>query len=342
MPATDPAQLTADLIRCPSVTPTEGGALVLLESVLSRAGFDCTRVDRGGVSNLFARWGTRAHPKSFGFNGHTDVVPVGDEAAWTVDPFGAEIRGGIMYGRGATDMKSGVAAFVAAAVDFLRETPPEGAIVLTITGDEEGDAYVTPQGTVVRDTTSSAGGIILPIIFLLLVAAATLESRVDGVSSCPRGGDPNMRTNRRNAWSLALCAVGARELSFDPRYGTFFADDDPQLEDFEHAVGLHLENVAPLACQEGSPAGLRAAGTDHAGRHDRPELRRAPALRGQRPPRRRRAPRPSGAPRRRSRSARRGAAPGTVGPSDWATRDRRADSFFFFVARRRQDGVYPV
>ncbi len=140
MPATDPAQLTADLIRCPSVTPTEGGALVLLESVLSRAGFDCTRVDRGGVSNLFARWGTRAHPKSFGFNGHTDVVPVGDEAAWTVDPFGAEIRGGIMYGRGATDMKSGVAAFVAAAVDFLRETPPEGAIVLTITGDEEGDA----------------------------------------------------------------------------------------------------------------------------------------------------------------------------------------------------------
>ena len=82
MPATDPAQLTANLIRCPSVTPTEGGALVLLENLLSQAGFECARVDRGGISNLFARWGTRAHPKSFGFNGHTDVVPVGDEAAW--------------------------------------------------------------------------------------------------------------------------------------------------------------------------------------------------------------------------------------------------------------------
>ncbi|WP_171205244.1 succinyl-diaminopimelate desuccinylase [Ruegeria sp. HKCCA0235A] len=137
---TDPVQFTADLIRCPSVTPAEGGALVLLGSVLADAGFECTRVDRGGVSNLFARWGQKGHPRSFGFNGHTDVVPVGDEAAWTMQPFGAEIRDGVMYGRGATDMKSGVAAFAAAAIDFVRDTPPDGAIILTITGDEEGDA----------------------------------------------------------------------------------------------------------------------------------------------------------------------------------------------------------
>ncbi|WP_424831703.1 succinyl-diaminopimelate desuccinylase [Ruegeria sp.] len=137
---TDPVQLTADLIRCPSVTPDEGGALVLLEKFLSEAGFDCTRVDRGGIANLFARWGQKGHARSFGFNGHTDVVPVGDEAAWTVAPFGAEIRDGVMYGRGATDMKSGVAAFAAAAVEFVRDTPPDGAIILTITGDEEGDA----------------------------------------------------------------------------------------------------------------------------------------------------------------------------------------------------------
>ncbi|NDV54055.1 succinyl-diaminopimelate desuccinylase [Salipiger sp. PrR003] len=137
---TDPVQLTADLIRCPSVTPEEGGALVLLQGLLEAAGFACTRVDRGGVSNLFARWGEKGHASTFGFNGHTDVVPVGDLAAWTVDPFGAEVKDGIMYGRGATDMKSGVAAFAAAAVDFVKETPPEGAIVLTITGDEEGDA----------------------------------------------------------------------------------------------------------------------------------------------------------------------------------------------------------
>lgn len=140
MSTTDPIQLTADLIRCPSVTPNEGGALVLLEERLSAAGFECTRVDRGGVSNLFARWGDKGADKTFGFNGHTDVVPIGDEAAWTQAPFGAEIVDGIMYGRGATDMKSGVAAFAAAAIDFVTNTPPEGAVILTITGDEEGDA----------------------------------------------------------------------------------------------------------------------------------------------------------------------------------------------------------
>lgn len=140
MPATDPVALTAALIRCPSVTPEEGGALVLLKDLLTEAGFECHRVDRGDVSNLFARWGTRGHARTFGFNGHTDVVPVGDQAAWTTDPFGAEIKDGIMYGRGATDMKSGVAAFAAAAIDLVKTSPPEGAIILTVTGDEEGDA----------------------------------------------------------------------------------------------------------------------------------------------------------------------------------------------------------
>ena len=146
MPSTDPETLTAALVRCPSVTPEEGGALVHLETLLSAAGFACTRVDRGGVSNLFARWGRAGHPRTFGFNGHTDVVPIGNRADWSVDPFGAEVRDGYLYGRGATDMKSGVAAFVAAAVDFVTQTPPEdGALILAITGDEEGDAV---DGTV--------------------------------------------------------------------------------------------------------------------------------------------------------------------------------------------------
>ena len=140
MPHIDPVKLTSDLIRCPSVTPEEGGALVLLENLLSEGGFTCMRVDRGGISNLFARWGDKGARKTFGFNGHTDVVPVGDEAAWTHGPFSADIVEGIMYGRGATDMKSGVAAFAAAAIDFVTETPPDGAVILTITGDEEGDA----------------------------------------------------------------------------------------------------------------------------------------------------------------------------------------------------------
>lgn len=137
-PPVDPVVLTAELIRCPSVTPEEGGALQLLERLLAGAGFECTRVDRNGTPNLFARWGRRGANRTFGFNGHTDVVPVGDAGAWTHDPFGGEIHDGWLWGRGATDMKSGVAAFAAAAVDFVRENPPDGAIVLTITGDEEG------------------------------------------------------------------------------------------------------------------------------------------------------------------------------------------------------------
>jgi succinyl-diaminopimelate desuccinylase len=124
-------------VRCPSVTPIDGGALVLLDKLLSDAGFDCTRVDRGGICNLYARWGRKGANRTFGFNGHTDVVPLGDEAAWTMPPFGAEIEDGFLYGRGSTDMKSGVAAFAAAAIDFVQNTPPDGAVVLAITGDEE-------------------------------------------------------------------------------------------------------------------------------------------------------------------------------------------------------------
>ena len=134
----DPIALTADLVRCPSITPIEGGALQLLDKLLSEAGFETWRVDRNDTPNLYARWGVRGANKSFGFNGHTDVVPLGDEAAWTVDPFGGDIKDGILYGRGATDMKSGVAAFVAAAIDFVTDTPPDGAVIIAITGDEEG------------------------------------------------------------------------------------------------------------------------------------------------------------------------------------------------------------
>jgi len=140
MTPVDPVNLTARLVRCPSITPVEGGALVLLEDLLSDAGFECTRVDRNETSNLFARWGRKGANRSFGFNGHTDVVPLGDENAWTVDPFRAEIKDGFLWGRGSTDMKSGVAAFTAAAIDFVQDTPPDGAVILTITGDEEGDA----------------------------------------------------------------------------------------------------------------------------------------------------------------------------------------------------------
>lgn len=135
---TDPAALTAKLIQCPSVTPQEGGALGLLADLLQKAGFECHRVDRNGVPNLFARWGARDARLVFGFNGHTDVVPPGDLASWTHPPFSGHIEGGLIWGRGATDMKSAVAAFVAAAIDFTAEMPEDGALILMITGDEEG------------------------------------------------------------------------------------------------------------------------------------------------------------------------------------------------------------
>lgn len=140
MSGIDPVELTADLVRCPSVTPADAGALNILSDLLDGAGFEITWADRGGIRNLFARWGAKGHAQTFGFNGHTDVVPLGDEAAWSMPPFGAEIKDGVMYGRGTTDMKSGVAAFAAAAVDFVKDTPPDGALIIAITGDEEGDA----------------------------------------------------------------------------------------------------------------------------------------------------------------------------------------------------------
>ncbi|GAB4387253.1 succinyl-diaminopimelate desuccinylase [Albidovulum sp.] len=153
--AVDPVRLAADLVRCPSVTPREGGALALLERALAPAGFECRRIDRNGTCNLFARWGRKGAPRSFGFNGHTDVVPPGDEGAWSRPPFGGEIADGWLWGRGACDMKSGVAAFAAAAIDFVRATPPDGAVILAITGDEEGPAQ---DGTVaILDWMRDAG-----------------------------------------------------------------------------------------------------------------------------------------------------------------------------------------
>ncbi len=139
----DPVALTRQLVRCPSVTPTEGGALVLAADILTAAGFDCIRVDRNETPNLFARWG--AGGPVFGFNGHTDVVPPGNPDSWTDDPFGATLRDGRIWGRGTTDMKSGVAAFLTAATELVRTHPPKGSIIITLTGDEEA---VAADGTV--------------------------------------------------------------------------------------------------------------------------------------------------------------------------------------------------
>jgi succinyl-diaminopimelate desuccinylase len=133
----DPIALSQALIRQPTVNPCHDGAQDVLVEVLESLGFRTRRYHFEGVDNLYARIGTAA--PNFCFAGHTDVVPVGDAAGWTTDPFGAEIRNGILYGRGACDMKSGIAAFVVAAARFIADHgPPKGSISLLITGDEEG------------------------------------------------------------------------------------------------------------------------------------------------------------------------------------------------------------
>ncbi|WP_456386364.1 succinyl-diaminopimelate desuccinylase [Profundibacter sp.] len=190
----DPVQLTADLLRCPSVTPVEGGALVLLEALLTGAGFTCTRVDRGEVCNLFARWGGKTNGRTFGFNGHTDVVPVGDEAAWTQGPFSGVIIDGWLWGRGATDMKSGVAAFAAAAIDFVRDTPPDGSIVLAITGDEEGDAV---DGTVALLDWMQANG-------------EVMHACLVGEPTCPNEMGEMMKIGRRGSMTAYFTVKGVQ------------------------------------------------------------------------------------------------------------------------------------
>lgn len=146
----DPVKILQELIRCPSVTPNEAGVLKVLEDILEPAGFACTRLpfsdqDTPDVDNLFARVGSDGPHLCFA--GHVDVVPTGDAALWRDPPFEAVIRDGILYGRGACDMKGSVAAFAAAALDVVaaHNGNPPGSISFLITGDEEGPAI---NGTV--------------------------------------------------------------------------------------------------------------------------------------------------------------------------------------------------
>jgi succinyl-diaminopimelate desuccinylase len=146
----DAVSITRDLIRCPSVTPADAGALGVLENILKAAGFEVHRVTfsepgTADVENLYARIGTSAPHITFA--GHTDVVPPGDETAWSHGAFSGEITDGFLYGRGAVDMKGGIACSVAAALDYLadHDGKPKGSISFLITGDEEA---ISVNGTV--------------------------------------------------------------------------------------------------------------------------------------------------------------------------------------------------
>ncbi|NWH08148.1 MAG: succinyl-diaminopimelate desuccinylase [Alphaproteobacteria bacterium] len=193
----DPVTLAQALIRVPSVTPDTGPALDLLQRVLEGAGFACSRLPFSApgtpdVDNLYARIGTEA--PHFCFAGHLDVVPVGERAAWSVDPFGGEIVNGVLYGRGANDMKSAVAAFAVAAIRVLREGPVKGSISLLITGDEEGPSINGTQK--------------------MLKALAERGERlshclVGEPTSVARLGDM-IKIGRRGSFTGRLCVTGAQ------------------------------------------------------------------------------------------------------------------------------------
>ena len=250
----DPVELTRQLVRCRTVTPEEGGAIALLESTLREAGFDCFRADRGGVSNLVARWGEKAAARTFGFNGHADVVPPGDPETWSADPFAAEERDGWLYGRGAVDMKSGVAAFVSAAISIVQESPPEGAIIISITSDEEGEA--TDGTTAILDWMSANG-------------EAMTDCIVGEPTSVESLGD-TIKIGRRGSMSAHFTAIGLQGHTAYPdrarnpvhvlarlmdRYASHKLDDGT--EHFQPSTlavttmdtGNAATNVIPAACK---------------------------------------------------------------------------------------------
>lgn len=192
----DPVRLAQDLIRRPSVTPKDAGALAVLEQALTPMGFACRRLtfEQEGhdpVDNLYAKLGTDR--PNFCFAGHTDVVPPGDTAQWRNDPYEAAIVDGVLFGRGAADMKSAIAAFAAAVSRYLEAgEPPKGSISLLITGDEEGIAV---NGTV-------------KVLDWLKQNGETLDHCIVGEpTSAARAGDI-LKIGRRGSMNFRLTVTG--------------------------------------------------------------------------------------------------------------------------------------
>jgi succinyl-diaminopimelate desuccinylase len=177
--AIDPVELASELIACPSVTPASGTVFDVLASALTPLGFDVHRFFSGEVENLFASRGSGS--PHFGFAGHLDVVPPGE--GWNGDPFAPEIRGGLLYGRGAVDMKGGIAAFVAAAAE---EAQHRGTLSLLITGDEEGPAIHGTRAIMAWMAERS----IRPD--MILIGEPTSEARLGDIVKIGRRGTVNM------------------------------------------------------------------------------------------------------------------------------------------------------
>ena len=183
----DPVALAQDLIRRPSVTPADAGALDVLQAALTGLGFVCTRLPFGDVDNLYARLGDAA--PNFCFAGHTDVVPPGE--GWRHGPFDGVIEGGTLFGRGAADMKSAIAAFVAAAA---RHGKPDGSISLLITGDEEG---IGTNGT-------------KKVLGWLTAQGEKIDHCVVGEPTATARAGDTIKIGRRGSLNVELAAVGVQ------------------------------------------------------------------------------------------------------------------------------------
>ncbi|MDX1710775.1 MAG: succinyl-diaminopimelate desuccinylase [Rhodovibrionaceae bacterium] len=228
----DPVDLARRLIRCPSVTPKEAGALDLLDAELGALGFKVWRKtfsEEGteDVENLYARLG-EASP-NLCFAGHTDVVPVGDERAWSVDPFEGALKDGVLIGRGAVDMKGAIAAFVGATAEILSRhdgRPPAGSISLLITGDEEGPSI---NGT-------------RKMLAWLAERGETLDACIVGEPTSGEALGDTVKIGRRGSLSATLTVYGTQGHSAYPQYA-----DNPI-----HRMVRMLDAVTAEAMDEGS------------------------------------------------------------------------------------------
>lgn len=222
----DPISLAQALIRQQTVNPCHDGAQDVLAEALESLGFGTKRYPFDGVDNLYARLGGQA--PNLCFAGHTDVVPVGDVAGWTVDPFGAEIRDGIMYGRGTSDMKGAIAAFVSATARYISDHGmPDGSISLLITGDEEGPGL---HGTRRLLPAVIADGEVLDHC---IVGEPTSEDRIADI----------VKNGRRGSLNAVLKAVGKQGHAAYPEKS---ANPMPVLLDaLQKLRELKLDNGSP-------------------------------------------------------------------------------------------------
>ena len=222
----DPIALSQALIRQPTVNPCHDGAQDLLIDALESLGFRSKRYHFDGVDNMYARLGGAA--PNLCFAGHTDVVPIGDAAGWTVDPFGGEIRDGVLYGRGSSDMKGAIAAFVSACARYIGDHGmPQGSISLLITGDEEGPGL---HGTRRLLPAVIADGEVLDHC---IVGEPTSEDRIADI----------VKNGRRGSLNAVLKAVGKQGHAAYPEKS---ANPMPVLLDaLQKLRELKLDNGSP-------------------------------------------------------------------------------------------------